>query len=683
MDLASIRFGFNHIDLAQLSMKPRIFVVEDEAVVALDIRHRLQDLGYDVAGMASSGEDAMSAVGVSRPDVVLMDVNLGAGIDGIETAARIKEHFRIPVVYITAFSDNELISRIRVTEPFAYVLKPFEESELHAAIEIALLRHRLETTIREQKQLLAITLDNIDDGVIVAGTDGAIRYMNPVAEALTGWSVDEAVGRPLHDVYTVLPPATLLSRDGSRYEVDYRSNMMVDETGTWSGFVHSFTDVSEREASRRALEQREKEYRMLMEQAADAIMIGDTSTQRIIAANLRACELLGYTREELLTMRYSDLVDPEQLAREPIRQETLKRPETFHSERRLVCHDGRRIDVDVCGRGMSDGRVQVSLRDITERKTAEAEFRHAVRSEAVDKLLTKLYALRHGESAAMNLNRIALFLENLDSLCVQLSGGGIGVPSPAQRFIIAAQEFDDTTSHQLLLISSLMHILATDTAFRDAVRPVAADAHKLRHATNSMRTALPEILALLGDVKMQERLQGLARDVVHAVNDIKVVTGDLHAMLRVEFTCDVNAIVRSTVAKFRCQGPHAVINCEEDPAPLPVVMRTSELNEVITTLVTNALEAGAGTDRADAPTIALRVVQGAGQRVMIEVEDNGPGISEEIRHRIFEDHFSTKGTGRGFGLGHALRCLQGCGGSLRLDSSSPSGSRFIVELARL
>ena len=624
----------------------------------------------------------MSAVGASHPDVVLMDVNLGTGIDGIETAARIKEHYNIPVVYITAFSDAELIARIRLTEPFAYVLKPFEEAELHAAVEIALLRNRLETTIREQKQLLAATLDNIDDGVIVAGTDGAVRYMNPVAEALTGWTVDEAVGHPLHDVYTVLPPSTLLSRDGRHYEVDYRSNMMVDDAGTWSGFVHTFTDVSEREASRRALEQREREYRMLMEQAAEPIIIGNAE-QRIVAVNSRACELLGFPREELLAMRFSDLIEADHLAAEPMRIRELQNGGRVTSERSLVCADGRRVDVEISARGMSDGRIQVILHDITQRKVAEAEFRHAVRSEAVDKLLTKLHALRHGESAAMNLNRIALFLENLDSLCIPLSGGGVGGPSPVQRFRIAAQEFDETTTHQLLLISSLMHILATDTAFRDAVRPIASDALKLRHATNSMRAALPEILALLGDVKLQDRLASLAREVVRAVAEIKVLTSDLHALLRVEFTCDVNAIVRSAVAKFRCHGTQAVINCNEDPAPLPVVMRTSELNEVLSTLVTNALEASAGSDRSDMPTIALRVVQGAGQRVLIEVEDNGPGISDEIRTHIFDDHFSTKGSGRGFGLGHALRCLQGCGGTLRLDSTSPTGSRFIVELARL
>ncbi len=661
-------------------MKPRILIVEDERIVALDIQGRLQEMNYDVAGMASSGEDAMSAVGALHPNLVLMDVNLGGGIDGIETALRIKDRYHVPVVYLTASFDNETLRRIRATEPFAYVMKPFEQAELHAALEIALLRHRLETTIHEQKQLLATTLDNIDDGVIVARTDGTISFMNPVAEALTGWRLAEAIGRPLNDVYAILPPATLLSRDGTRREVDYRSNMMVDDEGTWSGFVHTFTDVSEREASRRALEQREREYRMLMEQAAEPIVIGDANGH-IVAVNMRACELLGYPREELLTMTLNDLVEPEQLSREPIRMQELVSGGRLHTERRLVCHDGRCVDVEISSRAMSDGRIQVIMHDITERKKAESEFRHAVRSEALDKLLTKLHALRHGESAAMNLNRLSLFLENLNSLRVAVNGG-VTESSPLHRFRVAVQEFDDATAPQVLLISSLMHILATDPAFRDAIRPVKSDAAKLQQAVNTMRTALPEILSLLGDVAEQGRLTTLAREVLTAAGIIKSITADLHTLLRTEFTCDANAIVRSAVAKFRAVGTPAVIECEDSPVPLPVVMRTADLNEVISTLVTNALEAGSGANAGSTPTIALRVVQG-GPRVLIEVEDNGPGVADDIRQRIFEDHFSTKGNNRGFGLGHALRCLQGCGGSLRLDSSTPSGSRFIVELSRL
>ena len=661
-------------------MKPRIFIVEDEAVVALDIKGRLQRMNYDVVGIASSGEDAMPAVGVLKPDVVLMDVSLGGGMDGIEAAARIKEQFRIPVVYITAYNDAELIARISLTEPFAYVLKPFEEAELHAAVEIALLRHRLESALFEQKQLLATTLNNIDDGVIVAGDDGRVRYLNPIAEALTGWNVDDALGRPLDEVYRVHPPYTLTARDGTEHMIEFRSGIMVDVEGKWHGFVHTFTDVTEREASRRILEQREREYRMLMEQAADAIVIAGP-TGRIVAVNLRVCELLGYSREELLATTITDLIDPEQLQQQPPHFELLRDGLNHTFERRLICSDGRMIDVEVSARGMSDGRIQGILHDITERKRAEVEFQEAVRSEAVDKLLIKLHAVRHGESAAVNLSRLALFLQNLRSLRIPTPGGGINGPSPMHRFHVAAQEYDEVTAPQLMLISSLMHILSTDPSFRDVVRPVQKDALRLKQAIHALRGALPEILSLLGQTGEEQRLQQIARDTIQSIVTIKAVTQELHTLLQTEFTCDVNAIVRLAMEKFRLNGSRVELHVEEAPLPLSVVMRTAELSDVICTLVKNSLEACEGTDSELPPAIALRVSH-ADQRVWIEIEDNGPGIPEHLRTQIFENHFSTKGDGRGFGLGYALRCLEGCGGSLRLDHSAPSGSRFVVELAR-
>ena len=623
----------------------------------------------------------MPAVGETKPDVILMDVNLGAGMDGIEAAARIKEHFRIPIVFITAFSDAELIARIRLTEPFAYILKPFEEAELHAAVEIALLRSRLETALYEQKQLLGTTLNSIDDGVIVAGEDGRIRYINPIAEALTGWTADEALGKLLSEVYRVQLPYTLTARDGTEHMVEFRSSIMVDVGGQWNGFVHTFTDVSEREASRRILEQREREYRMLMEQSADAIVIGD-ATGRILAVNLRVCELLGYSREELLAATLMDLIDPEHLLREPEHFEELRDGRNHTFERRLICRDGRMIDVEISARGMSDGRIQGVLHDITERKRSETEFRHAVRSEAVDKLLTKLHALRHGETAAVNLNRLALFLENLGSLRIPLSGGGIAGPSPMHRFHAAAEEFEEVTSPQLMLVSALMHILATDPSFRDAVRPMNGDVQRLKDAIHTLRSAIPEILSLLGQTGEEERLHLLTRNTITSIATIKTVTREMQDLLQAEFTCDVNAIVRLAMDKFRSHESHVELLCQEAAIPLSVVMRTAELSDVICTLVQNSLEACAATDSPVPSAVALRVTH-TGNRVWIEIEDNGPGVPEHLRSEIFENHFSTKGDGRGFGLGYALQCLEGCGGSLRLDRSTPRGSRFVVELARL
>ncbi|MGB3908741.1 MAG: response regulator [Methanomethylovorans sp.] len=121
----------------------KILVVEDENIVALEIKKRLQKLGYIVPSVASTGEDAISKVEGILPDLVLMDIMLKGEIDGIHAAGEIRKRFNIPVVYLTAYSDEETLQRAKLTEPYGYILKPFEENDLRTTIEIALYRHQL------------------------------------------------------------------------------------------------------------------------------------------------------------------------------------------------------------------------------------------------------------------------------------------------------------------------------------------------------------------------------------------------------------------------------------------------------------------------------------------------------------------------------------------------------------
>lgn len=116
----------------------RILIVEDETIVAEDIRGSLQNLGYDISAVVSSGEEAVKKVEDSDPDLVLMDIVLKGEIDGIEAAELIKSRFTIPVIYLTAYADENLLQRAKVTKPWEYILKPFEDEELHAVIEAAL-----------------------------------------------------------------------------------------------------------------------------------------------------------------------------------------------------------------------------------------------------------------------------------------------------------------------------------------------------------------------------------------------------------------------------------------------------------------------------------------------------------------------------------------------------------------
>ena len=135
-------------------MTTSILIVEDESVVALDMQNRLRVLGYSTVGIASRGEMAIQLAQQRRPDLVLMDIRLKGEMDGIEAARQIRALCDIPVVYLTAFADEETLQRAKITGPFGYLIKPFEERELHATIEMALYQHQAEQSLKMQAQAL-------------------------------------------------------------------------------------------------------------------------------------------------------------------------------------------------------------------------------------------------------------------------------------------------------------------------------------------------------------------------------------------------------------------------------------------------------------------------------------------------------------------------------------------------
>jgi signal transduction histidine kinase/DNA-binding response OmpR family regulator len=134
-------------------MNEKILIVEDESIVALDIRYRLGNLGYQVSGIAASGEEALEKTAESTPDLVLMDIQLTGELDGVETAAQIRDRWNIPVIYITAYTDEETVNRAKITRPLGYLVKPFDDRELHTTIEIALYRHRAEVAESKERAL--------------------------------------------------------------------------------------------------------------------------------------------------------------------------------------------------------------------------------------------------------------------------------------------------------------------------------------------------------------------------------------------------------------------------------------------------------------------------------------------------------------------------------------------------
>jgi len=257
-------------------MVKQILVVEDESIVAEHIRRSLQNMGYSVPSVASSGQEAIKEVEDKSPDMVLMDIVLKGEMDGIETAMQIRSRFNIPVVYLSAYSDEKILERAKITEPFGYVIKPFNERDLHINIEIALYKHMMETKLKESEkrlleknQWLVAVIESIGDAVIATDPEGTIRLMNPIAEALTGWKQNEALGKPLANIFNIISEKTdrkiedpvtkairedifygladhtvLITKEGMKRSVDIIGSTIKIDGNNIIGFVFIFNDIT-------------------------------------------------------------------------------------------------------------------------------------------------------------------------------------------------------------------------------------------------------------------------------------------------------------------------------------------------------------------------------------------------------------------------------------------------------
>jgi len=171
--------------------KPKILIVEDENLLAKDIHHILNNLGYNVSAIASSGEEAIQKASDTHPDLVLMDIKLKGDMDGIEAAKKIIGRINIPVVYLTAHSDDTTLQRAKLTGPFGYILKPFDKKDLQIGIEMALYKHETELQLRK----LSRAIEFNPCTVVITDTKGNIEYTNTKFNQLTGYSSKEAIGK--------------------------------------------------------------------------------------------------------------------------------------------------------------------------------------------------------------------------------------------------------------------------------------------------------------------------------------------------------------------------------------------------------------------------------------------------------------------------------------------------------
>ncbi len=183
--------------------KTRILVVEDESIVAKDIQNTLIKLGYEVPATASSAASAYEKLEQVLPDLVFLDIKLKGEEDGIHIAGHIKERYNIPVIFLTSYVDQETLDRAKVTEPYGYIVKPFNESDLKTTVEMALFKFSRDREVRDSEQRLANALSRVEEAIIVTDIDARVTYLNDRAETLLGYGNSTAIGLDLFQLMSV------------------------------------------------------------------------------------------------------------------------------------------------------------------------------------------------------------------------------------------------------------------------------------------------------------------------------------------------------------------------------------------------------------------------------------------------------------------------------------------------
>ena len=265
--------------------KASILIVEDSFIVAYHLKTTLESEGYQVLATQDSGEGALAFMQEATPDLVLMDIMLNGTMDGVETARIIKSEYNIPIIYITALTDRDTIQRAKITEPYGYLTKPFEDREIFTVIEMALYKHNIESRLRQSEAKYFSTVRSISDAVIVLDKNFLITYMNPSAETLVGCSLSEKYGKPLFECFrlrndetgehpvnpiqcvidrrklSAIPEHLVLIRDDrtERNIGEGSLSPIIDMKGNCTGLVIIFKDITEKISHETLLKDFEKE----------------------------------------------------------------------------------------------------------------------------------------------------------------------------------------------------------------------------------------------------------------------------------------------------------------------------------------------------------------------------------------------------------------------------------------
>ena len=714
----------------------RILVVDDERIVAQDISESLQNMGFEIVGVAQSGLQAIDLAVTLRPDLIMMDIVLQGEMDGIQAAGIIREKVDIPCVFLTAYSDPGVLERAKATEPAGYIVKPFEEAGLRSTVEIALYKVKAERDLRESREWFSTTLMSIGEGVISTSPNGCIQFMNPEAERLTGWDREKAVGEHIEEVFRIFDHTTnlrasnsamaairsgtismgssttvLMRADEQTMSVDHSGAPIKNAAGEVAGAVLVFRDVTRaRHAENELLRYKDHLEELVQErtseiQKTNEQLTGEVKvrrrTERALEYRANMQNLISSISSGFLNLKPSESDDGLNSALKRI-GEFLKVNAAFvfeYSEdgksasmSHLWCDEERlsrfrrffqnlSTDKFPWWQLQANSQNYIYVRKPEELPSEALNEREVMRSHGTKTILA--VPMREGSRL---LGFFGLHTDEVDRSWVKEDLTFLQMCSDILLRAITRRRSEEEKerlqlqlahSQKMEAVGKLSGGIAHD--FNNMLLPIIGYSDML---LDTLEPEDPRSRDIQEIRKAAERAAALTRQLL-AFSKKQVISKSIF---------DINDAIHNMENMLKpIIGEDVYLNTHLTPGGLIVKADIGQIEQVIMNLVINARdsmkEGGSITVRTgemsatDEKLSLISETQPRGQYIFVEVTDTGCGMDEDLVARIFEPFYTTKGLdGTGLGLSVVYGILEQHNGGISVKSELGKGTNFRVYL---
>jgi PAS domain S-box-containing protein len=418
--------------------KPKILIVEDETLLSVRLSKHLASSGYEIAAVAASGEDAVQAALNTRPDAVLMDINLDGDIDGIEAAEQIRSQMDAAIVYLTGYAaDQDLFERAKATGPAGFLTKPVSRQDLNRALAIALYKRESDRRVREGEERYRRLFESSLDSVATITDYGRILEINPAGCQMLGYELEELRGINAAAVWA--DPAELaecrrkMREHGTVANFEWKARKkdgaVIDcilSASQWRAddgqllYQTIWRDITVQKKALEALKGSEARFRQAFEHAATGMVLAGLDG-RFLKANRAMCDIMGYSEQELQAKDFSAITHPDDLemSRNVLKDLLSGERDHYRLDKRYIRKDQRVVWAHVsvaCVRDSQGAPLHfvAQIVDITRRVEIENELRRSKEDwERTFDAMPDLIALLDGEQRIVRCNRA--MLESLGS----------------------------------------------------------------------------------------------------------------------------------------------------------------------------------------------------------------------------------------------------------------------------